>query len=331
MSGKIDLERQDNGVATLWIDNPAHRNALNNSLIDALTGHYRTLAADPACRVIVVRGRGGIFCAGRELRDLRALQDAGQRHHLRDLREAPSVERGGVVLPTPDRGRDREVRLRRRRHTVELVRHRRCRGHGTVRLSRGASRLSALARPDGAVSRRRPQEGDGARPDRPAHRRRRSRPHRPDHAGRAPGRARRGSDEADRGPAAQRPRRRQAHQEFVWHSDEAGHRAAMASAVDSISLGLASPQAREASPPSSPRNNRAGPAPRGGNREQTQTADRRRRIGWRRASQPRGVWPGHLSVQAHQARGSPSRPAARPTCWAGATARSCRPCWASRS
>ena len=33
--------------------------------------------------------------------------------------------------------------------------------------------------------------------------------------------------------------------EFVWHSDEAGHRAAMASAVDSISLGLASPQARE--------------------------------------------------------------------------------------
>ncbi len=76
MSGKIDLERQDNGVATLWIDNPAHRNALNNSLIDALTGHYRTLASDPTCRVIVARGRGGIFCAGRELRDLRALQDA---------------------------------------------------------------------------------------------------------------------------------------------------------------------------------------------------------------------------------------------------------------
>ena len=33
--------------------------------------------------------------------------------------------------------------------------------------------------------------------------------------------------------------------EFIWHSDEASHRAAMASAVDSISLGLASPQARE--------------------------------------------------------------------------------------
>ena len=32
--------------------------------------------------------------------------------------------------------------------------------------------------------------------------------------------------------------------QFVWHSDESGHRAAMASAVDSISLGLASPQAR---------------------------------------------------------------------------------------
>ncbi len=33
--------------------------------------------------------------------------------------------------------------------------------------------------------------------------------------------------------------------QFVWHSDETGHRAAMTSAVDSISLGLASPQARE--------------------------------------------------------------------------------------
>jgi enoyl-CoA hydratase/carnithine racemase len=33
--------------------------------------------------------------------------------------------------------------------------------------------------------------------------------------------------------------------EFVWHADESGHRAAMTSAVDSISLGLAAPQARE--------------------------------------------------------------------------------------
>ncbi len=76
MSGKIDIERRTDGVAVLWIDNPAHRNALNNTLIEALTAHFRALAADPSCRVVLVRGRGGIFCAGRELRDLRALQDA---------------------------------------------------------------------------------------------------------------------------------------------------------------------------------------------------------------------------------------------------------------
>lgn len=63
MSGKIDLERQDNGVATLRINNPAHRNALNNGLIESLTGYYRVLASDPDCRVIVVCGRDGIFCA----------------------------------------------------------------------------------------------------------------------------------------------------------------------------------------------------------------------------------------------------------------------------
>ena len=64
MSGKIELERRTDGVVMLWIDNPAHRNALNNSLIETLAGHYRSLAADPSCRAIVVRGRGGIFCAG---------------------------------------------------------------------------------------------------------------------------------------------------------------------------------------------------------------------------------------------------------------------------
>ena len=34
------------------------------------------MPTDPTCRAIVMRGRGGVFCAGRELRDLQALQDA---------------------------------------------------------------------------------------------------------------------------------------------------------------------------------------------------------------------------------------------------------------
>lgn len=94
MSGRIERERDSRGVETVWIDNLAHRNTLNNTLIDALADAVRTAGADADCRAIVIRGRGGIFCAGRELRDLKAILDAdigdiqATYHRLRLLNEA---------------------------------------------------------------------------------------------------------------------------------------------------------------------------------------------------------------------------------------------------
>lgn len=75
MSG-IDVERSDQGVATVWLSNPAHRNALTDAMIIGLCEAFGRLADDPTCRAIVLRGRGGVFCAGRELRDVMALQGA---------------------------------------------------------------------------------------------------------------------------------------------------------------------------------------------------------------------------------------------------------------
>ena len=77
MKGNIGSERDERGVTTLRIDNPAHRNALNNDMIASLTVAFRAATEDPACRVVVLRGAGGIFCAGREIDDIQALQDAG--------------------------------------------------------------------------------------------------------------------------------------------------------------------------------------------------------------------------------------------------------------
>lgn len=94
MSGRIEVERRADGVATLWIDNLSHRNALNNTLIDALADNFRMLGEEASCRAVVLRGRGGIFCAGRELRDLRAIASAdlgtitATYHRLRLLNEA---------------------------------------------------------------------------------------------------------------------------------------------------------------------------------------------------------------------------------------------------
>ncbi|MBL8378063.1 MAG: enoyl-CoA hydratase/isomerase family protein [Burkholderiales bacterium] len=77
MNGRILTERDARGVLTLTLDNPAHKNAINDAMIAALTGAFRSAAADAQCRVIVVRGAGGTFCAGREINDIAALQGAG--------------------------------------------------------------------------------------------------------------------------------------------------------------------------------------------------------------------------------------------------------------
>ena len=74
---EIQVERSNRGVATVWLNNPKHLNALSNSMIIGLCEELPRLADDGSCRAIVMRGRGGVFCAGRELGDLKALQSAG--------------------------------------------------------------------------------------------------------------------------------------------------------------------------------------------------------------------------------------------------------------
>jgi enoyl-CoA hydratase/carnithine racemase len=73
---ELEVERGDNGVATLWLNNPRHHNALSNAMVIGLCEEMPRLAGDETCRAIVLRGRGGVFCAGRELSDVRALQGA---------------------------------------------------------------------------------------------------------------------------------------------------------------------------------------------------------------------------------------------------------------
>ena len=74
MTGTVQEERRADGVVTLRLENAAHRNALNDAMIAALTGALQRLGTDPACRVLVLRGTGGVFCAGREITELQRLQ-----------------------------------------------------------------------------------------------------------------------------------------------------------------------------------------------------------------------------------------------------------------
>ncbi len=63
----IRLERTD-AVATIVIDRPEARNAVNGPAARALADAFREFEADDTLRVAVLWGAGGVFCAGADLK-----------------------------------------------------------------------------------------------------------------------------------------------------------------------------------------------------------------------------------------------------------------------
>ena len=68
----ILLEERANGVLRLTLNRPEARNALSLALMTTLVETLGRAAADPETRVVVVAGAGAAFCAGHDLRELRA-------------------------------------------------------------------------------------------------------------------------------------------------------------------------------------------------------------------------------------------------------------------
>jgi enoyl-CoA hydratase/carnithine racemase len=65
-------ERDARGVITLTLNRPQAFNALSEELLDALQEELGQLAGDPTARVLVLAARGKAFCAGHDLRQMRA-------------------------------------------------------------------------------------------------------------------------------------------------------------------------------------------------------------------------------------------------------------------
>ena len=60
-------------VATLTLNRPGQFNALSSALIDELQAAFDRLAADPAVSVVVLAANGRGFCAGHDLKEIRAM------------------------------------------------------------------------------------------------------------------------------------------------------------------------------------------------------------------------------------------------------------------
>ena len=64
-----------NGVATLTLDRPQQYNALSLALIQELESALDAIAHDESVRVVILAGAGRAFCAGHDLKELRAHGD----------------------------------------------------------------------------------------------------------------------------------------------------------------------------------------------------------------------------------------------------------------
>ena len=88
MPDTIRIDRDDRGVATLWLTRAEKHNALSRPMMDELTQAAADLGADPAVRVVILAAEDGSFCAGGDLgwmREQMAADDATRREGAQAL------------------------------------------------------------------------------------------------------------------------------------------------------------------------------------------------------------------------------------------------------
>ena len=75
---------REKGVARVWLNRPDVRNAFNDQMIKELTQIFIDLASDDSCRVIVLGGKGSVFCAGADLNWMKKMATYTQAQNQSD-------------------------------------------------------------------------------------------------------------------------------------------------------------------------------------------------------------------------------------------------------
>ncbi|MGH6985160.1 MAG: enoyl-CoA hydratase, partial [Stellaceae bacterium] len=94
------LLRQDaDGIARLTLNRPAARNALSVALMDALQKALDAVARDDTIKTVVIAANGPGFCAGHDLREMRA--NPGRQHYETVFKQCARLMTAIVHLPKP--------------------------------------------------------------------------------------------------------------------------------------------------------------------------------------------------------------------------------------
>lgn len=96
---EVLLRRDEDAVAYLTLNRPRQFNALSGGLLDALLRELNAIARDEAVRVVVLTGAGPAFCAGHDLKEMRALPSHAEVEAL--FARCSGVMQALVALPQP--------------------------------------------------------------------------------------------------------------------------------------------------------------------------------------------------------------------------------------
>ncbi len=80
--GELHHTRDARGVHVLTLNSPATFNALGESMLTALQHAIERVAADDAARVLVLAAEGKAFCAGHNLKEMKARPELAYYHQL---------------------------------------------------------------------------------------------------------------------------------------------------------------------------------------------------------------------------------------------------------
>ncbi len=97
--GPLVLREDRDGVAWLTMNRPGAYNALSTELMGALQDAFDTIAADPSVKAVVLGGAGKGFCAGHDLKQMRA--NRSEPYYRAVFAQCSRLMQTIVALPRP--------------------------------------------------------------------------------------------------------------------------------------------------------------------------------------------------------------------------------------
>lgn len=83
-SALVQIASTQEGVTVVTLNRPAQRNAFDAALIAALHEAFETLQGAEGVRVVLLRGAGGVFCAGADLQWMASAADMSEADNRED-------------------------------------------------------------------------------------------------------------------------------------------------------------------------------------------------------------------------------------------------------